>query len=115
MYMYLKTLIVCLSILFNSLSLVVARQQFFDIVSKETQDQFKTSIDKLLKHLVPPGGSVVDDTVRGLFFGDYMIQGADPRIYNEVTDFAELTTTIERWVGQWVWSGKGVDMLVCDV
>ena len=88
--------------------LFVARQQFFDIVSKETQDQFKTSIDKLLKHLAPPGGNVVDDTVRGLFFGDYMIQGADPRIYNEVTDFAELTTTIERWVGQWVWSSKGV-------
>ena len=74
------------------------RQKFFEIVSKETQDQFKTSIDKLLKHLAKPGSGLVDDNVRGLFFGDYMLPGADPRVYNEVTDFEQLQTTIERWL-----------------
>ena len=33
---------------------------------------------------------------RSLFFGDYMVPGADPRVYDEVKDFKELTSTIER-------------------
>ena len=33
---------------------------------------------------------------RGLFFGDYMVPGAEPRIYDEVLDFAQLTTTMEK-------------------
>lgn len=33
---------------------------------------------------------------RSLFFGDYMIPGADPAVYDEITDFTQLTSTVER-------------------
>lgn len=71
---------------------------FFEIVSRETQDNFKTNLDKLLNHLSAPGAGLVDDNVRSLFFGDYMVPGADPRIYDEITDFEQLTLCIERYI-----------------
>ena len=71
------------------------RLQFFEIVKETLHNHFKVNIDKLLKHLAS-GPSVKDDDVRGLFFGDYMVPGADPRYYDEVTDFKELTNTMEK-------------------
>lgn len=35
---------------------------------------------------------------RGLFFGDYMVPGADPAVYDEISDFVKLTSTVERSV-----------------
>lgn len=75
-------------------SLSIFREKFFAIVHDTTQQHFKAHLDKLLKHLTTVG-TVTDDTIRSLFFGDYMIPGADPRVYDEVSDFKELTTTIE--------------------
>lgn len=60
-----------------------------------TQQHFKAHLDKLLKHLMT-GGAITDDNVRSLFFGDYMIPGAEPRVYDEVKDFKKLTTTVEK-------------------
>ena len=71
------------------------RLQFFEIVKDTLQEQFKVNIDKLLKHLTS-GSSLKDDDIRSLFFGDYMVPGADPRYYDEVTDFNELTSTMEK-------------------
>ena len=68
--------------------------KFFEIVKDTTQQQFKISLDKLLRHLAPRG-QLEDDNIRGLFFGDYMTSG-DMRAYDEVTDFAKLTDTMER-------------------
>ena len=70
-------------------------EQFFHIVQETMSQQFKVSADKLLGHLAG-GRKVGDDDIRGLFFGDYMIPGAEPRIYNEVQDFQQLTSTIEK-------------------
>ena len=44
----------------------------------------------------PPPPSTPPPHTRGLFFGDYLIPGADPRVYDEVTDFKELTSIMER-------------------
>ncbi len=48
-------------------------------------------------------GPALEDTLiqslfshRGLFFGDYIPPSADPRIYDEVTDFKELTSIMEK-------------------
>ena len=71
------------------------REKFFAIVQDTTQNHFKAHLDKLLKHLVS-AGTVTDDTIRSLFFGDYMAPGADPKVYDEVSDFKELTSTIEK-------------------
>ena len=72
------------------------RRQFFTIVQETLGQQFKMTVDKLLGHLVAGGKGVADDDIRGLFFGDYMIPGAEPKIYDEVQDFTELTSTIEK-------------------
>lgn len=72
------------------------RTQFFTIVHDTLSQQFKMTTDKLLGHLSQGGKSVVDDDIRSLFFGDYMIPGAEPKIYDEVQDFTELTSTIEK-------------------
>ena len=71
------------------------QEQFFNIVQDTLSQQFKMTTDKLLGHLAG-SGKVVDDDIRGLFFGDYMIPGADPKIYNEIQNFNELTANIEK-------------------
>ena len=74
------------------------RRQFFAIVQETLSQQFKMTTDKLLGHLAEGGKAVVDDDIRSLFFGDYMIPGAEPKIYDEVQNFTELTSIIEKWV-----------------
>lgn len=71
------------------------RKLFFTIVQETLSQQFKITTDKLLGHLAS-SGKVTDDDIRGLFFGDYMILGAEPKIYDEVQNFTELTSTIEK-------------------
>jgi len=68
------------------------REKFFSIVKTQCQDHFKVNIDKVLGHL-SRSGTVVDDNVRSLFFGDYM-QG-EVKAYNEVPDLKELTAAME--------------------
>ena len=72
------------------------RRQFFVIVQETLSQHFKMTTDKLLGHLSEGKRAVVDDDIRGLFFGDYMIPGAEPKIYDEVQNFTELTATIEK-------------------
>ena len=74
------------------------REQFFQIVQETLNKSFKMTPDRLLGHLSGSGGRVVDDNIRGLFFGDYMLPGADPRIYNEIQNFNELTSAIEKYI-----------------
>ena len=69
------------------------RVTFFNIVREQLQDHFKQSIDKILGHL-SKSGKVVDDDVRGLFFGDYM--NPENKVYDEITDFKELTLVMEK-------------------
>ena len=71
--------------------------KFFDIVKETTQNQFKVSVDKLLRHLAPHG-VLEDDSIRSLFFGDYMSSGGDNKDYDEVTDLNKLSEVIERLV-----------------
>ena len=70
------------------------KQKLFEIVGETMQQQFKLSMDKLLRHLAPQG-PLTDDNVRGLFFGDYMLPSADVKVYDEVTDFTALTEVME--------------------
>ena len=47
-----------------------------------------------------------------LIFGDYMVPGADPKLYEEVKDMAALVPTIEEYLsdynaGQWVALASG--------
>ena len=69
------------------------RETFFSIVKEQCQTSFKVHIDKVLGHL-SRSGTVVDDNVRSLFFGDYM--SAENKTYNEVSDLKELTAAMEK-------------------
>lgn len=60
------------------------------------QNNFKLSIDKVLGHLTM-SGTVKDDHIRSLFFGDYMNPEGE-RIYDEIGDIKELTKVMEQWV-----------------
>lgn len=66
---------------------------FFKIVKEQCSNSFKMNIDKILGHL-SASGSVVDDNVRSLFFGDYMV--AENKVYDEVTDLKQLTEVMEK-------------------
>lgn len=66
---------------------------FFKIVKEQCSNNFKMNIDKILGHL-SASGSVVDDNIRNLFFGDYVVQ--ENKVYDEVTDLKQLTEVMEK-------------------
>lgn len=70
------------------------REKFFSIVKEQCQSHFKVNIDKVLGHL-SRSGTVIDDNVRSLFFGDYM--AGETKAYNEIVDFKELTSTMDKY------------------
>lgn len=74
------------------------RVMFFDVIKETTKQQFKLDMDRLVGHLVPTGQKLKDDHIRNLFFGDYMTPDSADKIYDEVTDFGQLTSQIEAYV-----------------
>ena len=78
------------------------REMFFKLLNEIVQNHFKTSFDKLLRHLAT-GPKVKDDDIRSLFFGDYMSGSGESKVYDEVTDYSKLTEAMERWVTLWAW------------
>ena len=72
------------------------REKFFAIVKEVCGNSFKMNIDKVLGRL-SRSGSVVDDDIRSLFFGDYS-NPEGSRDYDEITDLKQLTKVIEQYV-----------------
>lgn len=70
------------------------------VVREVCQDSYKQSIDKILGHLTL-SGKVTDEHVRSLLFGDYMNPDQGPKVYDEVTDLKELTSTIEHYLAEY--------------
>ena len=68
---------------------------FFSLLNDILQNHFKTSFDKLLRHLAT-GPKVKDDDIRSLFFGDYLSGTGDNKVYDEITDYGKLTEAMER-------------------
>ena len=71
------------------------REMFFKLLNEIVQNHFKTSFDKLLRHLAT-GPKVKDDDIRSLFFGDYLSGSGESKVYDEVTDYSKLTEAMER-------------------
>jgi dynein heavy chain len=88
------------------------REQFFAIVQETLSQQFKMPTDMLLGHLAEGGEAVEDDNIRSLFFGDYMIPGAEPKIYDEVQSFSDLTSVIENYLDDYNQMSKAPMKLV---
>jgi len=75
---------------------------FFDVVNGVCQNAFKKDFNKIFPHLLNEGATeIVDDNLRSLFFGDYMVPGADPRKYDEVQDMDGLKTRMEEALSEY--------------
>ncbi|XP_063446016.1 dynein axonemal heavy chain 3-like isoform X5 [Mytilus trossulus] len=85
------------------------REMFFKIVKEQCSNSFKMNIDKILGHL-SASGTVVDENIRSLFFGDYMI--AENKVYDEVTDLKQLTEVIENYLDEYNMISKAPMRLV---
>ena len=89
----------------------VDRETFFHIVKDVCQNNFKTSIDKVLGHLTM-SGKVTDNHIRSLFFGDFINPEAEPKIYDEITDLKQLTSVMEHYLEEYNMMSKAPMSLV---
>merc|ERR1719171_735394 len=63
---------------------------------------YRVFYDRLFENIASaPAQGPVDDDMRSLFFGDYMVPGADPRIYDEVQDLEKLRETMEEYLSDY--------------
>ncbi|XP_054711131.1 dynein axonemal heavy chain 3-like [Uloborus diversus] len=72
------------------------RLKFFEIISETTNLHFKQPLNKVLSHLT--SGTLEDDDIRNLFFGDYMHPDEETRIYDEVQDLTELSEVMNGYL-----------------
>ncbi|XP_067685210.1 dynein axonemal heavy chain 3-like [Haliotis asinina] len=71
------------------------RNTFFKMVKSVVESQFKDKMNNLFAHLLEPGKSIRDDTIRSLMFGDYLTKKGEDKLYNEILNLDELRETIE--------------------
>uniref|UniRef100_A0A8C4DXT9 Dynein axonemal heavy chain 3 n=1 Tax=Dicentrarchus labrax TaxID=13489 RepID=A0A8C4DXT9_DICLA len=76
------------------------KETFFGIVKERTSNFFKQSMEKLLSHL-SPDGTVVDECIRSLFFGDYAKPDSDVKSYDEITDMGALQGVMEFYLDEY--------------
>lgn len=78
------------------------RHLLFEAVKAVTKNTFKTDFNSLFQHLASnQQQGVIDDDMRSLFFGDYMIPAADPRIYDEIQDMDALREVMEEYLNDY--------------
>ncbi|XP_052628381.1 dynein axonemal heavy chain 3 [Harpia harpyja] len=76
------------------------RKVFFQMVQETTSNTFKQSFNKVLSHLSPTG-KISDDSIRNLFFGDYLKPDSNVKVYDEITDLKQLTTVMEYYLEEY--------------
>ena len=92
----------CYRVFYDRLTDDGDRNLFFNIMQGAVKEDLKQDWNKLFDHLKSEGSSeVTDDNIRSLFFGDFMISGAEPRLYDEVTDMARLKEVMEEYLGEY--------------
>ena len=78
------------------------RNDFFEVVKRFCQEEFKVDLGKTLFPHVMAGASVVtDDHLRSLCFGDYMYPEAEKRVYDEIPDVTLLTKAMEHYLKEY--------------
>ncbi|RMX56942.1 hypothetical protein pdam_00011068, partial [Pocillopora damicornis] len=82
------------------------RQCFFEIVKNVMASEFKEKMNNVFEHLSGRGGVVTDDSLRSLFFGDYMDRKANPRLYDEIQDTEGLSSIMEGFLEDYNVSSK---------
>uniref|UniRef100_A0A3P8VG82 Dynein axonemal heavy chain 7 n=1 Tax=Cynoglossus semilaevis TaxID=244447 RepID=A0A3P8VG82_CYNSE len=76
------------------------KETFFAIVKERTAKLFQQSMESLLSKLAPDG-KVVDESIRSLFFGDYINPDSDVKVYDEIEDLEKLQETMEIYLEEY--------------
>ena len=64
-----------------------------------TEKHFDASFDEVFARLDADGDGVVDPTeLRRLMFGDFLIPGADPKVYGEVLEYDQLHAVVTEYL-----------------
>lgn len=67
------------------------REKLFAMVKTATYDHLRQPIDKVLAGLLNEGESYITSShICNLLFGNYMEPDAEPKIYDEISDFTDL-------------------------
>ena len=75
------------------------RRWFFDMSKRLTEKHFDASFDEVFARLDADGDGVVDPTeLRRLMFGDFLIPGADPKVYGEVLEYDQLHAVVTEYL-----------------
>lgn len=70
------------------------RDSIFAMAKSASYEHLRQPIDKVLGHLLPEDETEVKSSHMGnLLFGNYMEPDADPKIYDEISDFADLNVS----------------------
>lgn len=78
------------------------RAILFSSLKDVLRDQFKLELSTICKHLPADAkAGTTDDDLRSLFFGDYLVPGADPRVYDEVADPQKLQEVMNEYLAEY--------------
>ncbi|KAF5289736.1 hypothetical protein FQA39_LY03653 [Lamprigera yunnana] len=74
---------------------------FFEIVKKTCYEQYRQHMDKVLDKWVSEDEKFGIETVRNVFFGNYIDPDADQKIYNEVEDLEDLVNKMNYYLSEY--------------
>jgi dynein heavy chain len=80
----------------------VDRQQFFALVKRHCQSEFKVDLAKVLfPHVMAGSSAVTDEHLKTLCFGDYMHPEVDKKVYDEIPDAGLLAKAMEHYLKEY--------------
>ncbi|KAK5640705.1 hypothetical protein RI129_009252 [Pyrocoelia pectoralis] len=74
---------------------------FFEIVKNTCYNTYRQHMEKVMSIWIPEDEKLSIDSVRSLFFGNYMNPDADPKIYDEVADLDDLVEKMNFYLGEY--------------
>ncbi len=67
------------------------RSWFFENLQRTLTLHFSNSFETVFEHLAGPDGTITDDNLRSLMFGDYIEPDATNRVYDEVVNVPKVS------------------------
>ena len=84
-----------------------------DTSKRLTEKHFGTKFDRVFERLDADGDGTVDPTeLRRLMFADFMVPGADPKVYAEVMEYSHLHGVVSDYLGDFNATSKKPMQLV---
>ncbi|XP_066246402.1 dynein axonemal heavy chain 3 [Euwallacea similis] len=88
------------------------REQLYKIVVQACYQNFRQPMDKVCESLVPEDEKLGPQHIRNLFFGNYIVPDAKPKIYDEITDMELLVEKMEYYLSEYNMTSKSPMNLV---